>query len=294
MKQASSPAVANKPRLVVHKGERKMKKVDSNECIVCYLDILGYSDFIKNRVMSPQECYKKISNILKQSLLAAKEKPPGDLNKLKKAISFIMLSDSIIITFDLKQFNNGNYFGLPKDNRIRVVRKQFFILVSRFLLKFMLSFKLLVRGGIATGSYFQRPYINKSGLFIYSNAYITAVELEERVASSPRILIENKLAMDIIRLDHNQIIINQDKDGLWFFNIYFPLFSMSKKEGKRLTNKIGTFIINSIEYFEKKTSSLKTLKILQKYYWLNNYHKEKLKELVIRWQSMPLKPKSQS
>lgn len=158
---------------------------------VAYIDILGFTDMVKNDfVKNPK--HPKYIKILHHLF-------KDELEKMKQeyeSIGFCQFSDSIVISaeYDMHRF------------------KSFIDIVSKFQYK-LLCEGILCRGGIAYGKHFHEES------FMYSDGLIEAYITERDIAINPRIVISPDLFGLIYPSDdkvESNLSVLKDDDDLIF------------------------------------------------------------------------------
>jgi len=156
--------------------------------LVAYIDILGFSNFIKNANKDPyfdrkREYFYALTEIVEEVI---KEAPDiwDEFKKLGFKIEYFHFSDTIIISFSW-------------DNHYDIEQKYF--IFSRFLeylgtlQSLFLPIGLLTRGGIAAGNLYHKN--NKMD----GDALIDAYLLEKELSIYPRIIIDEDLFLQVIQ-----------------------------------------------------------------------------------------------
>jgi len=238
--------------------------MNSNNCIVCFLDILGYGDIVYNRTLEEiYEAFKKI--------LSTKSKIDNPFNEksshISKNINMQILSDSIIFVVDLDSLE---YF----DETYDVQKKQstmagyFPYLVAMLWMESIRNLKCLFRGGISRGQYFQKSLDHEKNQLLFSKALVQANKLEKN-ASVPRILVDDNLCEYILGINDSPILremIQRDDDGLYFLDIY----SVFKRLPPTVIKGFLEDVVDILRFQIKKNRN--NPKILMKYAWFVNRH----------------------
>ncbi len=190
-----------------------MKEIKSNNCIVVFLDILGYEDWVKE-AKSPEAIYSLFKKIL-EDMQAMKEKHP-QTKEFFKLIDFTIWSDSLIFVFNLDEI---------KDKKTFV--SWFIWYLSLFIIEFINNTGYFLRGAIVYGSFIQQKIIGDDHRFIFSPAFISAVRLEKNMGV-PRVGInvefvdyvqKNDLLDDLIKKALKKDIYRQN-----YLDYYFSLY----------------------------------------------------------------------
>lgn len=147
-----------------------MREIKFEERAVAFLDILGFTDFIKKAEKSESDEYKKLCKL--QEVIEAEIEANGFHPRLKPDCKFF--SDSVILSAVV---DKNNYAGL-----VGVTIKT--IQITHQLLRM----GFLVRGGIAVG------LVSHSERNIFGTGYVDAYETESKLAVTPRILLHKSAA----------------------------------------------------------------------------------------------------
>lgn len=181
--------------------------------IIAYLDILGAKQMICN------DSNFNFLNLLNMFMEDAIEESGGGIFKHKEGIYIKIFSDNILLAIELKENDE------QRDDKITLL----FNIVANIYNE-ILRYGYLMRGAIVEGDFFHNDII------VYGKALVEAVNLEEKKAIYPRILVQKELSKSL------QHYLLQDRDGLYILNI----FQLS-------------------EYFDHLSFKLELLKILEQY-----------------------------
>lgn len=181
--------------------------------IIAYLDILGAKQMICN------DSNFNFLNLLNMFMEDAIEESGGGIFKHKEEIYIKIFSDNILLAIELKENDE------QRDDKITLL----FNIVANIYNE-ILRYGYLMRGAIVEGDFFHNDII------VYGKALVEAVNLEEKKAIYPRILVQKELSKSL------QHYLLQDRDGLYILNI----FQLS-------------------EYFDHLSFKLELLKILEQY-----------------------------
>ena len=181
--------------------------------IIAYLDILGAKQMICN------DSNFNFLNLLNMFMEDAIEESGGGIFKHKEEIYIKIFSDNILLAIELKENDE------QRDDKITLL----FNIVANIYNE-ILRYGYLMRGAIVEGDFFHNDII------VYGKALVEAVNLEEKKAIYPRILVQKELSKSL------QHYLLQDRDGFYILNI----FQLS-------------------EYFDHLSFKLELLKILEQY-----------------------------
>lgn len=197
---------------------------------VAYLDILGAKQMICN------DKDFDFLNHLNMFMEDAIQESGGGIFPKKEKIFVKIFSDNILLAIELKENDE------EKDHKMAVL----FNAVANIYNE-ILRYGYLLRGAIIEGEFFYNDII------VYGKGLVEAVQLEEKVADVPRILVRTKVSEP-----NNYYYLMQDKDNELFLNIF------------HLCNAFDdvTFKYNLLEMLKKHKSDDK---IKTKIMWLINY-----------------------
>lgn len=173
--------------------------MDLDYFIVSFIDILGFSQMVKN------DCENKTENKY--------------FEKLKS--SYLLLRDKYKDDVDIKQFSDSIILSLSlsKENFIKAID------ISRNIQADLFTKSILTRGGISFGKHYMESD------FIFSEGLINSYILEKENAKNPRILISQDLFILYLNTDEllkSEKIIRED-DRNYFVN-YLNLVSLEECE----------------------------------------------------------------
>ncbi|MFV8249547.1 hypothetical protein [Bdellovibrio bacteriovorus] len=223
----------------------------SNDSIVALIDVLGFKEMVvKNKAALVQRYFNKVIDT------------QNGLQQLKgPRLKMALLSDSIILSYDLKQSRNDALFQM-----ISACAK-----VQRILL----TEKILTRGSISFGSFYMNTNYN-----VLVGSGLVRSYLSERQAKYPRIIIDPELISQFEFKNYSDLASTMNQRGNLISDIEFSTErTPTSRLEKRLlfvdylayydpyfelnTNKIETFLSNEI----KKTKS----EYYEKIEWLSHY-----------------------
>ena len=219
--------------MVIRTGSRRYPQTNyktSNYCIA-YLDILGATQKICN------DDNFDFLNHLNMFMEDAISESGNGVFKRQEEMRIKIFSDNILIALKL------NPKDPERDYKIAVL----FTTVANIYNE-ILRYGYLMRGAIVEGEFFQNDII------VYGKALVEAVQLEEKVADVPRILVRTKVSES-----NSYYYLMQDKDNELFLNIFhlcdafddvtfkYNLLEMLRKH--KSDEKIKTKIMWMINYF---------------------------------------------
>ncbi len=197
-------------------------QIDSKNCIVAFLDILGYRKLIEEKSLAE---ISQAFHVSFDTFERFKKDPPDqDIKNVLDCIRTVILSDSLIFTLDLDK--------LPVINTgYRDVSNQFICVfaflhqLSLFAITFMSELGYFLRGGISKGQYRQEQVVGPTHQVIISKALVEAYDLEN-IAGVPRILISDELCAFLGGENRTKFPPpwRRGWDGLYYLDLYRSLF----------------------------------------------------------------------
>lgn len=166
----------------------------SHYCIA-YLDFLGAEQYMKKGngkfLIDLKSIYEEaISSVDFTNTITRKD------------ISIKIFSDNILLTVKIDE-NDSN----------RVAKIEKIINLAGNIYNDALKHGYLIRGGITEGEF----YKDDNNIFVYGKALIEAINLEEKIAIYPRIVVQNSIK------ESNPRYFQQDKDGVWYLDSFLVL-----------------------------------------------------------------------
>jgi hypothetical protein len=163
--------------------------------------------------------------------------------------------------------------------------------VSMTAFMLMSETHLLLRGGIADGSFYSSEFKSIRGEFLFSQALNEAVALERR-AGMPRVLVSDKICSRIRKsVWVDQTLIWTDVDGENALDVYhYPKFFAGTnliqgcfKGHLKTSNK--DFFFNCIDEKLKELEGQKEMnrRVWNKWHWFKEYHNKRMREIDSRW-----------
>lgn len=196
--------------------------------IIAYLDILGAKQMICN------DDNFDFLNHLNMFMEDAIQESGGGVFHKKEKIFVKIFSDNILLAIELKENDE------EKDHKMAVL----FNTVANIYNE-ILRYGYLLRGAIIEGEFFYNDII------VYGKGLVEAVQLEEKVADVPRILVRTKVSEP-----NSYYYLMQDKDNELFLNIFHLCNAFDD----------GTFKYNLLEMLKKNKE--------------NDYIKEKIMWMI--------------
>lgn len=163
----------------------RKKLVDGYENkIICFLDILGMSNFVEKAENDEKICeiYRMINNYIKNVLPIRFFSESYCADK----VTFSSLSDSVIISFPLSEIA----LLLP-----------YTVMFASLFQYLMLCQGLSVRGFITLG----KIYHNKNEPVIFGKGLVKAYQYEKKYIISPRVVIDDKLIAKFDKYTKNDV-----------------------------------------------------------------------------------------
>lgn len=226
----------------------KKERLNTKKRLIAYIDILSGKKLIQednfdnnlNKVAEIYQCAKNIINTATEGNLAC-------------SIDFKIFSDNILLTLT------------PEINDEKIIDTSIynFICVLAFIQMKALERNILLRGGLTIGEI----CINET--FAWGKGLLTAIDLEEKYAVLPRIIIDNQAKQQIndiiIRDSDKKFPILQDCDG-WLFVDYIGCWGHSHIDKIK---KYQIFLQNELEKEQRNTGVMQ--KLLWQASYCNNY-----------------------
>jgi len=260
--------------------------MDAKNAIVCYLDILGYKEFVKKTGEISAEIYERFRGIEQRMInFLRTDTKQIPLNHIFDNITFQVMSDSMLLVLDLdaavksakddlEELNKGLSQKLSGKS---ICMEVFLNSISFLSIDLITTFKLLIRGGMTRGEYCQRSLVDEKNQFISGKALVEAVELEKE-AGMPCVLVSDDLHKDIMGIWKKEKVDKhfiRSESGLYFLDFYYFMESVGfKKRQRNFFEEIKRFI-------ESKIKDVKDKGVLKKYCWFSFFHNRKVKESFI-------------
>ncbi len=215
---------------------RRLPKLHTSKYCIAYLDFLGAEK-------SMQKNDEKFLNDLNSVYYNALHDVEFTNVVTQKDISVKIFSDNILLAVKIE---------INDPNRCAKIEK--IIDLTATIYNDALRHGYLIRGGISEGEF----YKDDSNIFVYGKALIEAINLEEKIAIYPRVVVQNSIK------ESNPQYFHQDKDGVWYldsfiFNRVFDhvsykhnLLSILQKNIK--DEKVKQKIMWAISYFNLNNS----------------------------------------
>lgn len=220
-----------------------------DNAILAFIDILGYTELIKTK--SAEGIYNLIYEALSIKHSVATN-PNHPAQPYADAIKVQVLSDSLIMFIDATSLETTGCNFLPY--------------LCEFCLKFIGNTGLLLRGGIASGSYFQKQLTSPKNQFIFSKALVAAYQLEQK-ANYPRILLSDEFfGLGKVFEDYS----TTDFDGVRFLDIYKDSKNYPPSYKKELFMKIHASL---------NKGGVQDKRILAKQFYFKQYHNKRMQEI---------------
>ena len=239
-------------------GTNRRKIEFNGKCLVAFIDILGFSDEIKNTWNSSGEelfsRMKKFTNVVNGNISKQIKKVRSEAERdTYYGCSIKTFSDSVIILYAF----NGN-----PDKRRFLIGLYYLLYTASFVWKIALRLNFSVRGGIEYGN------MRWDNQVLLGPAFVNAYQLESKVALSSRIVLGRIVLSDICSafIDDNnkkdmrlKPIYNHLRDLIRPFlfvdcdgNLILSPHSLYKKKSEKEN------IINIIKQMQNNCADLKT------------------------------------
>lgn len=216
--------------------------------LVFFLDILGFSGLVcRNKNTKLSDTNGMIINFV-EAFKYVNEYDYNIQKKNNKKFKFMWVSDSLVFTTDLENFD--------------VVMEEVSKLINSFF-----THGLTIRGAITVGSIYHDNNI-------WGPAYMEAVNLEKNISKYPRIIIKkDDLNMVNEASEFIKFFKTTEQDSFYYYDYFDQFISKSINSGVDISSPLG--IYSSFIYDNLETQ---TLDKLEKYIWLGNELKRGLTE----------------
>ncbi|MCD6521431.1 hypothetical protein J7K56_01485 [Candidatus Calescamantes bacterium] len=252
--------------------------------IVCYLDVWGYRGIVKKIsgdkkiIKEVGDIFRGITRILNQLKTVSKEGKYSETEKqLLQKIRFTFFSDSFLFALPLFGLRYPNMEISEKEQILECITA-YLRIISAFCWIFMGKLCLL-RGGIAVGQYYEKIFNSPPALFIISEAWIEAVELEKK-ANFPRIVLGNSVIEFLKEINEGTLppcvswfLCRLTPSDYYFLDIYKDFTFLEKEKAFQILKDIKRLIETLLEHYAKDFEKLGKL------YWFARYHNQKVKEI---------------
>ena len=217
--------------------------------IVCYLDLLGATEAIKN---DDGTVFNLVKNIYENANKVFRKYAKNEFE------------------LDIKAFSDNIVLSRKIDKSMKESMQILYFIVSiSVMLSGALKKNLLLRGGITIGEF----YIDTT--MVWGKALVKAYNLENKVAIYPRVIIDDAVIKRLIELNRDDeelfgaSMIKVDKDGRYFVD-----YLQENKEDK--VAKRNDIIENEFAYITKYFSKHITVgeSIRSKFLWLLLYMRQ--------------------
>lgn len=222
---------------------------------ICYFDILGYRAYFDNSESS------KHNKFLASMIVAT------------NSIESVIRNTKTPIKINCKTYSDNFLLYAPKHSTNELEILQLFAsIMQKVQVRLLMEEGLLVRGGMTIGEFYADDSI------VFGEGLIRAVELEEKTAIMPRIILDkDKFSIDISALESKQYLI-EDTDGQYFVNyFYYEALQLIRGKCIRLINQ-------NCKYHPTVKDPLKiahTEQIISKYIWLLTKFNSQCQELKL-------------
>lgn len=181
---------------------------------ICYFDILGYRAFFENETKAHKNFLAKIEMACESIHWNIRN------SHLPVKVNCKTYSDNFLIYFEKDL--------LDKFGALKILSS----LIRKISIKLLCDFEMLIRGSITIGKFYADDII------VFGKGLVDAVELEEKKAIKPRIVIDGgKFDIDLSKLFSDNCII-KDADDIIFVNCFNSIETLKLTRGNciRLIN----------------------------------------------------------
>jgi len=234
-----------------------LKEYKYEERVVCFIDVLGFSDRIKQTENEPNG-----SKVLSDTCNALNLMDTFMANLLKKNYAKDMrvtqFSDSLVISFPLKESEYNILSALYTIKSIQVM--------------LLMLFRMLLRDGIVVGK------VVHTDQLLVGPAMISAYRLESKSAVYPRIVIDPVIITLFYHIklklpDQGKTydsIVRKDLDDLYYIDYFnFDNGDRCFEDEKEFLRYFKTLLKMIIDSLKKSDIGIRS-----KYYWMRNKLKD--------------------
>ena len=236
---------------------------------VAFLDVLGFKNLVFSKKAEDKEKIELYFEVVNSAIKYLESIPS------KKDIGSIVISDSIILSVP---------FGNSDEENLQHLR-HLFVAVGLIQIGLALS-DIWIRGAISSGD----AYFDIKKNQVVGDAYINAYLLEESLAITPRIIIDNKIIQELKFKNAKEFIdkVNSERFNNWGECILYT-WDDKHSDSIKLEKDIPLFIdyLDFTLYF-KSEEHISTLienieknmyhstKLYKKFKWVTDYYISKL------------------
>lgn len=243
--------------------------------LVAFLDILGYKDVVKahiedfDLILEVENLLKKGAGMMSKNIPMSATEYEDYRDKIIDLYRARIISDSVIFTMQVSKIKPDDRF---KDNNENISNYiwMYFKAISMFCPFFIGKTGHVLRGGVSIGSHYE----NDEGghLFIYSPAFVEAVEIEKKEANFARIVIGQDVIkyLKSISFPYMEEFFYEDEDKKICFEQY-SFFQYAEDEKKILKNIKEAVSMNG----RANRNDNRVLEILR---YFVRYHNKKISE----------------
>ena len=242
--------------------------------IVAFVDVLGYKQLVQ-RTMTNRETIRRLEGIFSQATemldkvkSMSLDHPDPNLqdyyNKMASTLRADLVSDTILSRLFLSKID-FSYPGFTEEETLCNAVHLFFQYLSMVCTLFIRNTGLILRGGISMGSHYEsEPVSGNRGLFIFSDAYINAYQLEQKAKMS-RILIDDALYAYLKEASYDTTKhLYKDDDGCKCFDFYS--FLQHDEQSQDCLKNIQQGLMANMRFSFEDPHALKKLVSFAKYH----------------------------
>ena len=211
------------------------------EHYICYFDILGYRAFFESDTKAHKNFLAKVE------LTCA-------------SIHSVIRNAQLPIKVNCKTYSDNFLLYFEKSIGESEALKILINLIRKISVKLLSELEVLIRGAITVGEFYADEDI------VFGEGLVNAVELEEKTAINPRVVIdEKKFNVDLNEFLSNNLIV-KDADDIIFINYFNSVDALKLTRGKciKLINNHGRYHPTVKEPKKIQQSE----RVISKYIWL--------------------------
>lgn len=259
------------------------------KAIVGFIDILGYKSIVE-KYTSQIELIRGLEELIRKITIdlidgfRAKPFNNQDLEsyyqKILDVINVRFISDTVLFTLNLSKikFSNPNY---TQKETISNSIYAYFRFINMFCLYFIPKTGHVLRGGVSIGSHYENDFNRPGNLFIFSEAYINAYNLE-REAKTARIIIDDNLLSYLrsIRFDYSNRLFYEDQNGKKCLDFYS--FLQKDHNCERVLNDIKLGLTLNIQ------NNIGNQDVLGKLIYFAKYHNKNVRKMKLNFPKLSI------
>lgn len=241
--------------------------LELKDSVVVYLDILGFSELIKNKNYA-EHLLTWIKNTRENNTdkFSVQHITRKDGEEIRVRPAITSFSDSIVLSVPLEEFPQSFGLGGAVTSLLQLVQQ---------LTDSLMCEGYILRGGMTRGGLYHEDGV------VFGEALIKAHELESKKAKMPRIIVDTDLAREYNRerygnnnfLSKDDINIQEDEYYLDYLKLSFQNSAKRKEYQKNTKNTINEYKKNIAERLNMENLNClnEAIRILEKWICFEKY-----------------------